>query len=506
MYLKPAFIQSALLFFCIAQFPLSAQISEKDFPPVVITGEIEQPEGPDGEVAIRAMTYFQDILTGSQQKEYGLLDTQNQFKLSFQVPFEMGITLGIGHTGFPAIVSPGDHIQVREVVDSNGNYDIEITGDHQEINRWLYTYDKYLKANDVFDQYYEPLKKMTRGPDTDLYVSYFLTIQEELTDMRYAYLDSFLLEYPDAPPRLKEWATYEIEYAAAHSWLNAPWKGQSRVSGTEENPIYANEEFMDFGRQFARNKPQARISPQYLGFFTQGFILQLTHPRDPDLPVFPQRIGFVLDYFDGFCQEVLLTNLFINQLSFQKGLAGIEEFIPIFDEHVSDLYLRTGFYDAYDKATDPEQAHVITSDAIELMDFPDSMKTVLPAILEKHRGKVVLIDFWGTWCAPCLDELPHYAPLMEKFDPSEVVFVFFAAGSPLNRWKQLIDYYKVPGVHLRLNQGQLLVLDELFDIRGYPTHVLIDREGAIVDANAPGPNHGQGDYSLEQRIRKLLER
>lgn len=104
--------------------------------------------------------------------------------------------------------------------------------------------------------------------------------------------------------------------------------------------------------------------------------------------------------------------------------------------------------------------------------------------LSDYRGKVVVLDFWGTWCSACLNAIDASKQLQAKYaDNPEVVFLgIHSAGTEMNQVQAL----------LRLKEWQLPTgLDEGSDVssgwmargygaRGWPTTVIIDREGRIV--------------------------
>ena len=107
--------------------------------------------------------------------------------------------------------------------------------------------------------------------------------------------------------------------------------------------------------------------------------------------------------------------------------------------------------------------------------------------LERFRGRVVLIDFWATWCAPCLSELPRLKALRARYPRSEfeILGVMLDAKSRrdaiswLNRNR--IDW---PQVHER--NGYNGALPTAFGVEELPATVLVDADGAIVATGLRG--------------------
>jgi len=76
--------------------------------------------------------------------------------------------------------------------------------------------------------------------------------------------------------------------------------------------------------------------------------------------------------------------------------------------------------------------------AKKLMDIPIHAGNILPDILSKYKNKVIVLDFWGTWCGPCISEFRNgYPELIPKYENEQITFVFLASKSPENLWKKM---------------------------------------------------------------------
>jgi thiol-disulfide isomerase/thioredoxin len=112
---------------------------------------------------------------------------------------------------------------------------------------------------------------------------------------------------------------------------------------------------------------------------------------------------------------------------------------------------------------------------------------VLKQVIKDHKGKVIYIKFWGPWCGPCMEELPFDKMLINQLNPTEFAFVNLCVKTKKEDWEYTISNKKISGFHYFLNDNQYNEIASAFNISGIPYHILIGKDGKIVENNAPSP-------------------
>ncbi|MDQ6762563.1 MAG: AhpC/TSA family protein [Bacteroidota bacterium] len=105
---------------------------------------------------------------------------------------------------------------------------------------------------------------------------------------------------------------------------------------------------------------------------------------------------------------------------------------------------------------------------------------------DTFKGKYLLLDFWATWCAPCLEEIPNISKAYENFSEKGLQMVSVSLDNDQQAFRNALEQYKCPWTQVCDFKGWHNKLFENYSVEFIPNNFLIDPAGKIIDQNLTG--------------------
>jgi len=118
--------------------------------------------------------------------------------------------------------------------------------------------------------------------------------------------------------------------------------------------------------------------------------------------------------------------------------------------------------------------------------------------LSDLKGRVVLIDFWASWCGPCRKNNPHLVRLYHKYHERGLEIYGVSIDDNMSSWKQAVQHDQLEWVQVNDSKGWDAPSTILYGVDAIPASFLLDKNGIIKNKDLVGSN-------LEQAIKSLLK-
>ena len=100
--------------------------------------------------------------------------------------------------------------------------------------------------------------------------------------------------------------------------------------------------------------------------------------------------------------------------------------------------------------------------------------------LSQFKGEVVLLDFWASWCGPCIVDLPDLRKIKEKAAALPVVVLNLSLDEDEAAWREAVDKHEIEGIHVRAD-GFGSDVAKSYQVNALPSYYLVDSQGLIVE-------------------------
>jgi len=433
---------------------------EKPIPQkVTFQGIIENPVDNSAEIRGSGMV-------GMEGLKVDVVD--GKFNMEFELTEPTNLTFRHGPESSSLYLEPGDEVGLTlnpEQFDET----IQLSGKGAEESNFLFK--KYLLREGM-------------GEMKDIFsldAEAFANKQNEIRDLMTSTLEAYSIANPTINSEFVESQKNSIQYSWAMNKMNYP--GYYAYFTKEEAPEMG-EGYLSFMDGVNLNDEKAFKNDRNYSMLVQGF---MSHGTE-DIENHIEQLQVVFDKVKSkitnpYIKNKLLYSTLNNQIQYGKT-DGVEKFVEIFNNETTDEENKTKIAAAYKKAS-----HLMAGVDAPTFAYGDTKDKMID--LKDMKGKNVYIDVWATWCGPCKAEIPSLKKLEHQYKGNpNIAFMSVSIDKVKDKekWLKMIDDKKLGGTQLLADKDWKSSICEDYMIQGIPRFILVDKDGKIIDKNAPRPS------------------
>jgi thiol-disulfide isomerase/thioredoxin len=357
---------------------------------------------------------------------------------------------------------------------SNGaEFDVSFQGRAQELNQYYLEKKKALGYTDIRFPFIKTLSQWSTYDS--LKANADSVVNEEL---------AFLKKYTSATKLPKWFIDYEnaeIVYAGAGFKTHMPNANEVQKYFSDSLP----KDYYAFLDEVIVNNPTAILSSYYFWFLNDYFGKELSIKETRQLSNFDRlakyqanALALSTSELSGYTRRLYHKQLFSYLIPYYSDSLEIDSLAATFQVKDYNELLRL----SNTRSNNEFQAIEINAgDTIPEFFLVNPLDSLVS--IRTLQDQVVYINFWATWCGPCIGNIPNLNKLIDHYAKNpRIQFVNICLDSEKSKWLVSIDKHQLKGVNLYAEKNWNSKLRSYFNIKGIPQYVIID-EGNILMEN-----------------------
>lgn len=422
-----------------------------------------------GKVGQAMVQYFATPFENDPKQAPFTINDNGSFSVSFDILEGQMIAFVHSTDFFRIYVKPGDNLTIT--AENSKTDKLKFEGKGKNEAEYSYHYFQYFKNSSEGQGFQKLIADQlgAKGPEA------FKQWTDSLAKTKLNYLEKF---GKNLLPEVKQQLKADYQFEMENLKMTYPQYYQNRQrSNPNLPPLDTN--YYNYVSKLNTNDPNALGSAQYRTFLKFYLIRELTRGGqrmeiteiwDICQRYFDQKI---LPTFRMYIWADIITNGQTSDATTLYPLAKKECSSVYGFKQLEDIYLDMLPFEPGSKA------------------FPFIMKDSEGKIvsLEQFKGKVVYLDFWASWCRPCLGEIPAGEELKKHFAGKDVVFINISIDEAEDKWIAARNRYNISGIHLISNNRNSPEVQKKYKVQSIPSYFLIDKNGNFLSAPAPRPSN-----------------
>lgn len=472
--------------------PLLFILNVNCFPKTIIYGKIANTTFTSLKVS-----YLSNIIEEDNYTDFTTtVDKKGNFKIAIEINKIQSVLLNIGDKYLPLFVEPNDSLSV--FTDNKDFYNtLRFSGKGSGNNNL-----RHQKFKEFGHLFYSGIDRdLVKTKAAMLNAKDFKLFTDSLTNYYNTYLEN---NKKDLSPEFYKYTKTSLYYMIlntkmdyANNQLSSKYKKGDKW---DYSPYFEYYRFLDSisisNDSLLQNQYYRDFIQRYL-FIKRSFTVNSLH--NSNLEKNSQYNSCLLLYtlarilFTDKTREYMMA-LMVHDGFYYEQKKSSDKLYTIANEEIRDISYLKIIEKAYQKNKNKRDEMQI-GEPFQDFSFKDINGNTIT--LDSLKGKIVFVDFWGSWCKGCMAEMPQVKEIKEKLKhkKNQIVYLYFNCFDKESKWKETVEKKQIEGLHIYLSTKDKI---DFFAVNGFPTYFLLDRNGKIIKT-------ARGELSDDFSVQEILK-